>query len=279
MTALNGHTEPFAKVSRRLISEQLWRFSKTDILVHLFIMSYADKHSGEAFPGSATIAEGVHCSRESVSRSTTRLKAVGLLGKEPRRTGRGGWPGTLYTIAAEPIADPGICDETVNHVCDETVNQYVTKPSPDLDHRSDHKIRRGAAALAREPRLDKSTEEQVDDQSARRQAACTVEEWLPTEQDYQLYLDQGAADGWLTGVGAIADTHTAANREFAKFREWAADLEPRSPAKWHATWRSWLTRTARHGERRGRRSGRRSVFDLARGAVTRPGAGAPAQDG
>jgi hypothetical protein len=78
---------------------------------------YTDKHSGEAFPGVETIAEGVHCSRESVSRSTARQKAVGLLEKEPRRTGRSGWPGTLYTVVAQPIGGAGICDETVTHVC------------------------------------------------------------------------------------------------------------------------------------------------------------------
>jgi hypothetical protein len=75
MTGGNGlDQERFAIVTRRRIAVQLYKLRKTDILVFLFIATYADGDTGKnAFPGIDTIAAGVHCSREHVSHATARL--------------------------------------------------------------------------------------------------------------------------------------------------------------------------------------------------------------
>jgi hypothetical protein len=120
--------------------------------------------------------------------------------------------------------------------------------------------------------------EQSDDR--RRQAeACTIQEFIPTKQEFEAYVRQGRADGWLASRG---DAVAAANREFDEFREWAKDpgnnVKPRSPAKWSRAWRKWLTHVAGNDQRRGARRANRSIAGAFGRAAARPRAGRPPRD-
>jgi hypothetical protein len=288
-------SEPRTSANRLSTTIKLWEITEklaplklnhTDIVVYLLLRCHARDGRNLAFPSRDYLAKEAHCAPESVSRSTAKLEQLKLIRKDWRRS----QAFTVYELADNQATNSPLMDEeqvtdpspasngSVTAKC-RIRHSEVTNPSTKLLKGTRVIEQKEEQQLARGP-VNINSEEQGDDQSARRQRqpACTIEEWTPTERDYQAFLDQGAIDGWLARVG---NTRAAADRQFAKFCRWATDneLDDRSPAEWSSTWRSWLTRVARHDERRGRRSGRRSVFDLARGAVARPGAGSPARDG
>jgi hypothetical protein len=264
-----------------IIPEWLWprlpELTKTEVLVLIIIIGWS-KDSWRAAkrrsaPSLRDIADILGIRRQEVRRATHGLQAKGLLEMHNHTTRRGSFNSTIYDLAGG-VSAPQRTGCPLHSV------QVSAELRTRQRRREDFKERGGPPvvpleqgdAAAAPPPLGGMSKEQADDRPTRRRQqvaapgrgnpVCTIAEWQPTERDYQAALDQGRAAGWL---GAHPDA--AVNREFAQFRQWAIDnkLEPRSPAKWSATWRSWLAKGARSPQRRpGQQRGRRSIADSVR---------------
>jgi len=141
----NQTPEFFTKVTAKLLENMaILNMRAGDRIVAVVIMLHADAEGENAFPSIARIAELSGFGRRDVSRSLSRLEALGVLVRQNRR-----WQTSLFKISMdmEPfsaqITRKTTSSETSSPTSKETsrVCQYVYRTHANMSHGSDPLIR------------------------------------------------------------------------------------------------------------------------------------------